>query len=241
MRDSGDPGPVRAGLTRDVVVRAAVAFADGRGIEKLSMRKLAATLGVEAMSLYNHIQNKEDLIKAMLEEVTRHFSVPEGAGDWRAFLVHRGRSMYRALVDHPWASMTLTSTFFDGPGFLAFMDRSYGFLEGAGFTLVQADWTLNAVDSFTYGFVLQKLNFPIAEEHMQATARASLDLVPADRFPHLHRLTALVARGEYDGRFDYEYGLRLMIAGLEHRPGRPGGPYRAPPAPNPRAAATRST
>ena len=206
----------RPGLSRDLVVRAAVGFADEHGIERLSMRKLAAALGVEAMSLYNHVRNKEDLIKAMLDEVTGQFSLPDDQGSWQEFLRHRGGAMYRTLVDHPWASMTLMSTFYDGPGFLAFMDRSYGFLHTAGFTLVEADWILNAVDSFTYGFVLQKLSFPIPEDEIRATARASLTLVPESRLPNLHDLTSLVAAGEYDGLFEYEYGLRVMIAGLEH-------------------------
>ena len=218
MNDRSDGKRARPGLTRDLVVRAAVEFANEQGIERLSMRKLAATLGAEAMSLYNHVRNKDDLIKAMLDEVTGRFSLPENERSWQEFLCHRGRAMYRALVDHPWASITLMSTFYDGTGFLGFMDRSYGFLVDAGFSLTQADWILNAVDSYTYGFVLQKLSFPIPDGHMQATARESLDLVPPDRLPNLHALTSMVAGGDYDGLFDYEYGLRVLIAGVEHTP-----------------------
>jgi len=184
------------------------------------MRKLAAGLGAEAMSLYNHVRNKDDLIKAMLDEVTGRFSLARDEERWQEFLFHRGRSMYRTLMDHPWASITLMSTFYDGVDFLVFMDRSYGFLVQAGFSLREADWVLNAVDSYTYGFVLQKLNFPIPEGDMQSTARDSLGLVPEDRLPNLHALTSMVAAGEYDGLFAYDYGLRVVIAGVEHSPQR---------------------
>lgn len=185
------------------------------------MRKLSARLGVEAMSLYNHVKNKDDLINGMLDQVTSLFTLPDDEGTWQAFLLHRGRAMYRVLVDHAWASMTLMSTFYDGERFLAFMDRSYGFLSEAGFSLVQADAILNAVDSFTYGFVLQKLSFPIPDGEMQATARQSLDLVPQSRLPNLHALTSLVATGAYDGLFEYDFGLQALIAGVEHS-GRDG-------------------
>ncbi len=215
-------GRARAGLSRELVVAAAVEYADRLGIDALSMRKLAGDLGVEAMSLYNHVKNKEALTKAMLDVVTGKFSLPEEPLTWREFLFERGESMYQGLVEHPWSSMTLMSTFYDGPLFLQFMDRSFGFLEDAGFSLDRADWILNAADSFTYGFVLQKINFPIADENMGAVAEASLDLVPPDSLPHLNRLTAMVARGEYDGLFDYHFGLSALVRGFDE-PGRSAG------------------
>jgi AcrR family transcriptional regulator len=208
-------GKSRPGLTRELVVREAVDLADQHGMEKLSMRKLAGVLGVEAMSLYNHVKNKEDLTKAMLDQVTSGFSLPEELVDWQNFLFYRCQSMHQTLLAHPWSSMTLMSTFYDGPGFLGFMDKSYGFLVQSGFSLIQADGILNAVDSFTYGYVLQKLNFPIPDDQMQATAGASMDLVPQESLPNLYSLTSLVAQGEYSGLFEYEFGLELMIRGLE--------------------------
>jgi hypothetical protein len=215
MAPKGESTKHRPGLTRELVVTTALEFTDQYGIEKLSMRKLASSLGVEAMSLYNHVKNKDDLIKGMLDVITADFSTGDENTDWVGFLITRGESMYKTLTKHPWSSITLMSTFYDGAGFLSFMDRSYGFLKLSGFTPIQADAILNAVDSFTYGFVLQKLNFPIPENQMQATARASLGLVPKEHLPNLFELTTLVAQGDYDGLFHYEFGLKALLKGFD--------------------------
>src|SRR5579859_4631175 len=93
----------RAPLTRERVLRAAVALADTGGIEALTMRRLGQDLGVEAMSLYNHIANKDELLDEMIDLVFGEIELPTGGGDWRAAQRRRAVSAHQALLRHPWA------------------------------------------------------------------------------------------------------------------------------------------
>src|SRR6266700_7139713 len=93
----------RAPLSRDQVLRAAVALADESGIEALSMRKLGQVLGVEAMSLYNHVANKGDLLDGMVDFVFSEIELPAGGGDWKTSMRQRAVSVRQALGRHPWA------------------------------------------------------------------------------------------------------------------------------------------
>ena len=93
----------RAPLTRDRVLRAAVELADERGIDALTMRALGQELGVEAMSLYNHVANKGDLVDGMIDLVFSEIDAPAAGGDWKAELRKRAVSTLAALARHPWA------------------------------------------------------------------------------------------------------------------------------------------
>lgn len=214
MAKRSRPAP-RLPLDRDRVLAAAVRLADEGGLELLTMRRLAEVLGVQAMSLYNHVANREDVLDGMVEAVVGEFEVPAIGGDWRRAMHGRARSAHEALLRHPWAALLIASRLNVGPAMLRYVDATLGCLVEAGFTWIEADRAYNAIDSHVYGFTLQELSFPIPQSDYQDAARQYLPMLPADRYPHARALAERVAAGTHDGRNDFEFGLRLILDGLE--------------------------
>ena len=128
----------RTSLTRERVLRAALELADAEGIETLSMRRLGGRLGVEAMSLYNHVADKEDVLDGILDLVIGGIAVPESGADWRKAMRERAVSARQAFRRHPWAAALMDSRTSSGPGRLRYFDALVGALTGAGFPLEQA-------------------------------------------------------------------------------------------------------
>ncbi len=202
-------------LSRERVLRAAVRLADEGGIESLSMRKLAQDLGVKAMSLYNHVANKDDLLDGIVDIVVSEIEVPNLGVDWKTAMRRRAMSAHEVLLRHPWSTMPLVSRVNVGPAMLHYVDATLGCLREAGFSLEMADRAWNAIDSHIYGFTLQELNFPFETEEYSEAAKNGLSLIPADKYPYLNRLTHDVMEGRYDGIHDFEFGLELILNGLD--------------------------
>lgn len=202
-------------LSRERVLRAAVRLADEGGIESLSMRKLAQDLGVKAMSLYNHVANKDDLLDGIVDIVVSEIEVPNFGVDWKTAMRRRAMSAHEVLLRHPWSTMPLVSRVNVGPAMLRYVDATLGCLREAGFSLEMADRAWNAIDSHIYGFTLQELNFPFETEEYSEAAKNGLSLIPADKYPYLNRLTHDVIEGRYDGIHDFEFGLELILNGLD--------------------------
>lgn len=205
----------RRPLTRDRVLEAAITLADDEGIESLSMRRLGQRLGVEAMSLYKHVANKDDVLAGMVDHVADEIEAPRVGGDWKAEMRRRARSAHAVLMRHPWATMLIVSRANVGPAMLRYVDATIGCLREAGFSYPMADHAWNAVDSYVYGFTLQKLNFPLAPEAYAEAASGFLHLIPAEDFPYLNGLSQQVIAGAHDGLHDLELGLGLILDGLE--------------------------
>ncbi|MGY2126072.1 TetR/AcrR family transcriptional regulator C-terminal domain-containing protein [Nocardia gipuzkoensis] len=205
----------RAPLTRDAVLRAAVRLADEHGLSALSMRRLAQTLGVEAMSLYNHVRNKDDLLDGIADLAVAEMTPPVIGGDWRAALRARSVSAHEVLLRHPWATGLIGTRINVGPAMLRYIDATVGCLRAAGFSLPQADRAWNALDSHLYGFTLQELSFPLEPSEYGSAAQQFLPLIPADEYPHMHALAQLVIDGKHSGIADFEFGLELILDGLE--------------------------
>ena len=205
----------RAPLTRESVLHAAVRLADENGIETLSMRKLAQALGVEAMSLYNHVANKDDVLDGMVDIVVGQIERPKIGGDWRTAMRHRANSAYEVLLDHPWAPLLIVSRIHVGPAMLRYVDATIGCLREAGFSFDQVDRAWNFIDSHIYGFALQQMHFPIDPTEYASAADAFLPMIPVDRYPYLHALSLRVIDGSHAGTQDFEFGLDLILDGLE--------------------------
>jgi AcrR family transcriptional regulator len=201
------PGP----LSREAVVAAAVALADRDGIDRLSMRPLAAGLKVEAMSLYNHVRNKDDLIDSMVEAVVAKIVRPAAGPDWRVGLRDRALSMRAAFLAHPWAPQLIVGRLNTGPNMLALYDATIGCLVSAGVDHVRADHLCNAMDSLIYGFHLLERSFPLQPEGYAEAARAFLPGIDPARFPHLHAMTVLVAESRHSGVHDFDFALGITI------------------------------
>ncbi|MGF1601998.1 MAG: TetR/AcrR family transcriptional regulator [Thermosynechococcaceae cyanobacterium] len=211
----GEAEQSRLPLSRERVLRAAIALADQGGIESLSMRKLAQALGVKAMSLYNHVTNRDDLLDSMVDIVVSEIDLPEVGADWKAAMRLRATSAHEVLLRHPWSAMALMSRINIGPALLRYADATLGCLRGAGFSFEMADHAWNAMDSHIYGFTLQELNFPFEEAEYSEAATNYVSLLPADQYPYLNQLTQHVMGGQYDGIHDFEFGLELILSGLD--------------------------
>ena len=215
MAPSGAHPTSRTPLTRARILRAAVRLADKQGIEALSMRKLAHGLGVEAMSLYNHVGGKDDLLDGMVDLVASEIEVPVVGADWKVSMRTRATSAHEVLLRHPWATLLILSRVNIGPAMLRYVDATIGCLREAGFSYALVDHAWNALDNHIYGFTLQALNFPFEPEEYANAAAQFVSLVPADTHPHLHELTCLVMDGKHDGVSDFSFGLELILDGLE--------------------------
>jgi len=205
----------RPALTHQKVLQMALRAADEGGIEALSMRKLAQLLKVEAMSLYNHVANKEEILDGLVELVTAEIEVPVCGGDWRAAMRLRAHSVHAVLMRHPWATMLFVSRINVGPNMLRYVDATLGCLRAAGFSYPMADHAWNALDAYTYGFTLQKLNFPLDPSEYAGAAQQFLPLIPVERFPYLNGLSQEVIAGRHNGLQDLDLGLELLLDGLE--------------------------
>jgi AcrR family transcriptional regulator len=216
MAKNDSPQPTsRPGLSKERVLSAAVTLADEIGIASLSMRKLGEALGVEAMSLYRHVANKDDILDGIVDIVASEFEVPAVGANWKMAMRRRSISAHRALVRHPWATMLVVSRANVGPAMLRYVDATIGCLREAGFSYALADHAWNALDSYVYGFTLQKLNFPFEPQEYAKMAKAFLPMIPAERFPHLNGMSQQVIDGHHDGLHTIEFGLDLILDGLD--------------------------
>jgi len=213
------PSTPRAPLSREAVLRAAITIADAQGLDALSMRSLGAALGVQAMSLYNHVANKDAVLDAIVDAVVAEIAVPLASEPWKVAMRKRATSAHAVLLRHPWACGLLMSRMNVGPAMLRYVDATLACLQAGGFSLPMADHAWNALDSYIYGFTLHKLNFPIQEEAYASMAAAYLPSLPQAQFPAMHALTVLVARGEHNGLHDLGFGLELLLDGLERMRG----------------------
>ncbi|EKJ87464.1 regulatory TetR family protein [Leptospira meyeri] len=204
----------RKTLSKDLVLNAAIQLADEFGLEELSMRSLAFHLGVEAMSLYNHIKNKDELLDGMVDSVVSQIVLPKIGGNWKKEMKKRAGSARKVLNLHPWSTILIVSRINVGPAMLAYFDASLGCLHSAGFSLPVADHIINAIDSHIYGYILQELNFPINPKEYSETAKGFLPSLEKSPFIYLTSLAKKVVVGKYNGLHDFEFGLNLILNGL---------------------------
>jgi AcrR family transcriptional regulator len=223
----------RAPLSKERVLRAAVALADHGGIASLSMRKLAEELGVEAMSLYHHVANKDEILDGMVDVVFSEIDLPSSGAGWKTAMRERAISARKVLSHHPWAIGLLESRANAGPATLRHHDSVIGSLRKAGFSIALAAHAFSALDSYIYGFALQELNLPFeTAEEIDEVAGNILRQMPADQYPHLTELAVEhVMKPGYAYANEFEFGLDLILDGLERIRDSP----RAPP-PRPRRA-----
>jgi AcrR family transcriptional regulator len=206
----------RMPLSRERVMRAAIALADASGIESLSMRKLGQELGVEAMSLYNHVANKDEILDGIVDLVFGEIALPSGEGDWKPAMRRRATSAHEALLRHPWAPSLMQSRTRPGPATLRHHDSVLGNLRNAGFTLVMAAHAISVIDGYIYGFALQQINIPLQSREQVAVVGESILRQMAGEYPHLaEMITKHAMLPGYDYGREFEFGLDLILDGLE--------------------------
>ena len=217
------PAAPRAGsapygsLSRERVLDAGVAFADEHGIEPLTMRKLAESLGAKAMALYNHVANKDDLLDGMVDLVFGEIALPTTTIGWKPAMRQRAIAVRTALSRHRWAAGLMESRSTPGPATLRHHDAVLGCLQDAGFTPALTAHAYSAMDAYIYGFALQERNLPFDKGVDTAVlAQAFLASFPTADYPHLATFTIEhVLQPGYDFSGEFEFGLDLILDGLE--------------------------
>lgn len=208
----------RAGLNRERVLRAALALADEGGIEALTMRRLGERLQVEAMSLYNHVAGKDDILDGIVDLVFSEIEVPSDRGDWKTAMRRRAISARDVLVRHPWAPSLMQSRTKPGPATLRHHDLVIGSLRKAGFSIDMAAHAFSVMDGYIYGYALQLVNLPSRTSAESAElAESILRELPAHSYPHLAEMIIEHAmKPGYDYAEEFEFGLDLILDGLEN-------------------------
>jgi AcrR family transcriptional regulator len=212
------PRRKHAPLSRERVLKAALELADGGGFHSLSMRKVAAKLRVEAMSLYNHVANKADLIDGLVDMVFSEIEVPEpGSVDWRTAMRSRALSVRAALQRHRWAVGLMEGRMSPGPANIANHNAVMGCLREGGFAFRDAVHAYSVMDAYIYGFALQERGLPFdTPEETAKVMRKQRDNVPSmDDYPYLVETAAELEKAGYDYDVEFLFGLDLILDGIE--------------------------
>lgn len=203
----------RAPLTRDRIIDAAVGLADENGVDELSMRKLGASLGVEAMSLYNHVENKDDILDGMIDFVFNSIESPDPSIPWPRWVRQTGLAAMEAFTAHGWVVNLLMQRGNFGPSALDFMNRTLGVLRAAGFDDEETHHAWQMLASHTMGYAFQQASGGYEKSEMVGleTRLASL----GNEFPHVVALAPYLAECAFDQEF--AFGLEIIVDGLNSR------------------------
>jgi AcrR family transcriptional regulator len=209
----------RVPLTKERVLRTAVALADQGGIDSLSMRKLAQSLDVVPMALYRHVANKDELLSGLVDVVVGEIDPPLEEADWKTAIRARILSARRVLLRHPWASRVMESRTEPTPTVLAYMDSMMGMFQAGGFSIHLIHHTMHAMGSRLMGFSQELFN---DSADVNPAADADMWRVMADRYPNIAALVEIVMHDDAsvvgagcDDQFEFEFALDLMLDGLE--------------------------
>jgi AcrR family transcriptional regulator len=221
---TSSPVERRAPLTRERVLQAAVDLADREGIDALSMRRLGAELGVEAMSLYNHVRNKEDVLDGMVDLIVGEIDPAGDDADWKQAIRNRILSARRTMLRHAWASAVITSRTQASPVMMKYMDSVGGMMLEGGFTVDLMHHAFHALGSRVLGFS-QEL-FDDSSPDVPPDQMAIMAQQMASEFPNIvavmeqvqHDEASVVGSG-CDDQFEFEFALDLVLDGLERARG----------------------
>lgn len=204
----------RPALNRDRILQAAVDLADRSGLDALTMRRLGAELGVEAMSLYKHVANKDEILDGMVDLVVGEITMPSTDIDWRDSMRTRARSARTVLTRHSWAIGLLEARSSRGPAALRYLDTMLGVLRSAGFSVADAAHAFWLLDSYVYGHVVQETSMTAGSVDDAATSNGSNADSPTSH-PNLAELEAHAATSEFSFDGEFEFGLDAILDALE--------------------------
>ena len=208
----------RVPLSEERIIRAAVAVADRAGYAAISMRSVAKELGVEAMSLYHHVANKDALLDALMDWVFAQIALPNPDAPWREGMLLRARSARGVLVDHPWALTLIDSRSHPGPAVLRHHDAVIGSLRRGGFSIELVAQAFSVIDAYVYGFALTERNLPFDPTTTDEAVDFAESVPALDAYPHLAELVQnLTASGSYSFSDQFDQGLDVILDELERR------------------------
>ena len=210
----------REALTKERVLRAAIAVADRAGVEGLSMRNVAQELDVVPMALYRHVASKDEMLDGILELVVGEIDPPRTDTDWKTAIRERILSARRALLRHPWASHVIETRSDPGPAMLAYMDSMIGLFRAGGFSMDLTHHAMHAMGSRTFGFS-QELYEDDAD--VDPAVEAEMWTAMAGAYPNIVELATTVLHDDAtvvggrgcDDQFEFEFAVDLILDGLE--------------------------
>ncbi|CAN5655162.1 hypothetical protein BH20CHL7_BH20CHL7_09360 [soil metagenome] len=223
---SRPPRARRETLTRERIIDAAIELADREGLGAVTMRRLGQHLGVEAMSLYKHVADKDAVLAGIADRVAAEFTLPARGVHWRTAIRDSSVAAHAVLLRHPWAGPLLESSLDPGPARLAYLDAVVGVLRDAGFPMMDVAQAFGALDSHLYGFTMQVVSWPFDVDDYAEVAAAMAAGLDADRHPNLVAIASTVAASDGGVPLDFTFGLDLLLGGLQ---GRLDGPRDATP------------
>jgi AcrR family transcriptional regulator len=206
----------RPRLSRERVLEAAMRVADEGGIDALTIRSLAQSLGVKPMSVYYYVANKDEILDGIVDLVFSQIELPKADGDWRAEIRRRAHSARRVLRAHPWAIGLMESRTSPGPATLRHHDVVIATLRGAGFSQALTAHAYALLDSYTYGFALQEVGLPFeGSDSVAEIAEPIMERFASGDYPHLTEMaTDYYLQPGYDFGDEFEWGLDLILEAL---------------------------
>lgn len=210
--------PAKAPLSQDAIITAAMNLADEHGIDAVTMRRLAQELGVQAMSLYHHIESREAILDGLVERAFEEIELPAEDVQWRAAMTLRARSAREALLRHPWAVPLLDSRSDPGPATLQHHNAVLGHLRRGGFTVAEAAQAFAVLDAYIYGFVVQERALPLQPEALTGEQTTHLLAQLQGAYPNLAEVVREhISTDGFSQQQTFEAGLDLILGGLERR------------------------
>jgi AcrR family transcriptional regulator len=222
----------RPRLSRERLMDAAIRLADAGGIGQLSMRRLAQELGVEAMSLYYHVANKDDLMNGIADRVVGEIELPAADAAWKPALRRLALSAYEAFTRHPWAASLVLSGAGTTPARVRYMEAVLGTLRRAGFSAGMTDHGYHAIESHIMGFTLWEVGMNLGtRDDLARLATGFLESLPARQFPHIEEhIRWHLQPADPSDEGEFAFGLDLILDGLERMLPRRTSDARAPRA-----------
>ena len=206
----------RARLSREKVLNGAVAVADRGGIAGLTIRSLAAELGVKPMSVYHHVANKDEILDGIVDLVFGEIELPTIGGEWHEEMRRRAASAREAMRRHPWAIGLVETRTSPGPATLKHHNAVIGTLREAGFSIEMTAHAFALIDAYVYGFALSEATLPInGPETVTEVAEQMMEFFTAEDYPHLLEFSVEhVMKPGYDYGKEFEFGLGVVLDGL---------------------------
>ncbi len=206
----------RAPLNVERTLQVALVIADDDGLEAVTMRRLARELGVEAASLYHHVNDKSQILDGLVEAVAAEIEPPTPSTDWRTAITERAHNTRAGLRRHPWAVSLMASRTSPGAATLRLLETGIRCLREGGFSVVQAAHAISVIDSYVHGFVLQEVNLPFRDEsELAATTGAIMETFPGSEFPYLFEMTVqYVLKPGYAYGREFDSGLKVVLDGV---------------------------
>lgn len=209
-------GPGRAPLTRERVLDRAVAVADAGGLVSLTMRSLAADLGVKPMALYHYVANKDEILDGIVDRVFGEIELPAAGGHWREEVTRRAESTRSVLRRHPWAVSLMESRSAPGPATLRHHEAMLDTLRRAGFSLTMTGHAYALLDAFVYGFAIQEAALPFDRDAAPEVVAEIAARIPTEDYPRLHEYAhGRATTPGYDFGDEFTYGLEVILDALE--------------------------